>query len=422
MLTRIALGAVVASVVLVSACSSTSSSGAKPISTNDADASMSTDAGIPSYGPIDTTTSGLATNVDPFIGTGDATSSAPVANGLNGGTFPGATTPFGMVQFSPDTPNQGPPGYHFVDTTITGFSLTHLNGAGCGALRDLPIFPNVGRPDFTKEWSDTFAHTAEVASPGFYEVKLGSGISVDLTATQRTGLGRFTFPEGSDAYVTLTGGHKADTTLYEFTGFSAHISGNDTVTGERDGGHFCLTDSKYRVFYALKFDRPFENFGVADKTGNATDGARDTSDTTAQAYFRFDTTTSRIVHVKVGLSYVSSDAAMANMNAENPNWDFDAVHAQTLASWNGRLGKVQVEGTDDNAKKALYTGLYHTLVQPAVNSDVDGTYMGFDNQTHNDPVHPRYSNFSGWDVYRSWVHLAAILAPQETSDFVRSLM
>lgn len=420
MLTRIAFGVVVGSIILVSACSS-HSSGAKPGSTDDADASTA-DASIPVYGPLDTTTSGLGPYVDPFLGTGDATSSAPVANGLNGGTFPGATTPFGMVQFSPDTPNQQPPGYHYTDSTITGFSLTHLNGAGCGALRDLPIFPSVGRPDFTKEWSDTFAHTNEKASPGFYEVTLGSGTQVDLTATQRTGLGRFTFPDGSDAYVTLTGGHKSDTTLYEFTGFSAHVQGSDTVTGERDGGHFCLTDSKYRLFYALKFDRAFESSGIADKNGVATDGARDTSNTTDQVYFRFATSPSRIVHVKIGLSYVSADAAMANLNSENPNWDFDAVHAKTLADWNARLGKVQVEGTDDVARKALYTGLYHALVQPAVQSDVDGSYMGFDDKVHVDAVHPRYSNFSGWDVYRSWVHLAAILAPQETSDFVRSLM
>ncbi len=122
------------------------------------------------------------------------------------------------------------------------------------------------------------------------------------------------------------------------------------------------------------------------------------SDTTGQAYFHFPTSSPNIVQVKVGLSYVSTDAAMANLNSENPNWDFDTIHTQTLAAWNAKLGNVQVEGTDDNAKKALYTGIYHALLQPAVNSDVDGTFTGFDGKTHNDPAHPRYSNYSGWDV------------------------
>lgn len=395
--------AFLALVVAVAACSSSSQGQAAPVV------------------PLDASAHGLAAFVDPFIGTGDAVSPDPVANGLNGGTFPGAATPFGMVQFSPDTPNPSPPGYHHTDSTITGFSLTHLNGAGCPALRDLPIFPAVGLPDLSGDPSDTFDHGTEKAVPGYYQVTLGSGIEVDLTARARTGLARFVFPEGSDAHVVVSSGVREDLFSFSALGFDAKIVGNDTVTGSRDGGNFCLSDSKYRIYWAVKFDRPFESYGT-ESAGVTTDGSNAVSGTNSGLYFAFPTDSSREVKMKIGLSYVSTDHAQANMQAEIPDWDLDAVHRATEADWNARLGKVAVEGGDDTMKKALYTGIYHALVQPAVASDVDGSYVGFDGQTKVDTQHPRYQNFSGWDVYRSWVHLAAILAPQETSDFMRSLI
>ncbi|MDB4995570.1 MAG: alpha,2-mannosidase [Myxococcaceae bacterium] len=403
---RVALGALVAVVSLdgVAACSSSSSTPpSDPVTA------------------VSTATSGLGAFVDPFIGTGDGQSPDPVGNGLSGATFPGAAAPFGMVQFSPDTPNPSPPGYHYADDTVSGFSLTHLNGAGCPSLRDIPIFPAVARPDFSTEPTTTFSHADEKASPGFYEVKLASNVLVDLTATQRSGLARFTFPQGSDAHVVLSGGRRNDVFNFSLSGFEAHLVGNDTVTGFRDGGRFCLTDSKYRIYYAVRFDRPFAGFGTVE-SGEATDGRRDVTIATGSAFFRFSTSPSRVVHMKIGLSYVSVEHAIANMDAENPGWDFDAVHQKTLDDWNARLGKVQIEGTDDTARKALYTGIYHALIQPAVFSDADGSYIGFDGKVKVDAVHPRYANFSGWDVYRSWIHLLALLAPKETSDFVRSLI
>ncbi|MEO6419107.1 MAG: GH92 family glycosyl hydrolase [Polyangiaceae bacterium] len=397
------LRALVASVTLFAACSSNSSVPADPAVA------------------VSTVSSGLGAFVDPFIGTGDGQSPDPVGNGLTGATFPGAAAPFGMVQFSPDTPNPSPPGYHYADAIISGFSLTHLNGSGCPSLRDLPIFPSAARPDFSAEQTEAFSHADEKASPGFYEVKLASNVVVDLTATQRSGLARFTFPEGSDAHVTLSGGRRNDVFNFTLSGFEAHLAGNDTVTGFRDGGRFCLTDSKYRLYYAVRFERPFAAFGTVE-SGEALDGVRDTTASTGSAFFRFATTPSRVVQMKIGLSYVSAKHAMANLDAENPGWDFDAVHAKTLEDWNARLGKVRVEGPDDAARKSLYTGIYHALVQPAVFSDADGSYLGFDGHVKVDAAHPRYANFSGWDVYRSWIQLAAVLAPKETSDFVRSLI
>jgi len=369
--------------------------------------------------PVSRETSGLAAWVDPFLGTGNSASPDPVGNGAGGSTFPGPTVPFGMVQFSPDTPHAAPPGYFYADDTIAAFSLTHLNGAGCPAQRDFPLFPFVARPDFTVPPEDHFSHADEKASPGFYEVKLASGILVDLTATERSGLARFTFPAGADGHILISAATASDRLTTK--GFDAKIVGSDRVTGSRAGGAFCFTNSSYRVYFAARFDRPFDGFGV-ERGGEPADGDREVDGPSSGAYFRFGTGSSRVVHMKMGLSYVSAENALKNLDAENPGWDFDAVHAQALSKWNERLGKVVVDGGSDDERRAFYTALYHTMVQPAVFSDVDGSYVGFDKQVRSDPAHVRYANFSGWDVYRSWIQLAAMLAPKEASDLVRSLI
>jgi predicted alpha-1,2-mannosidase len=405
-LARVALGAMLLAVSVSMACDATEVAGTTAPS---------------EVKPVSTTATGVARFVDPFIGTGDGVSPDPVANGLTGATFPGATVPFGMVQLSPDTPNAAPPGYRYADEAITGFSFTHLNGAGCPAFRDLPVLPFAARPDFTEPAEDRFSHADEKASPGFYEVKLGSGILVDLTATARTGLMRFTFPEGADAHVRLAAGTRGDVATLSLSAFDAQIVGDNLVTGSRAGGFFCAKDSKYKVYYAARFDRPFSGFGTV-KVDEVTDGAREVSGIQSGAFLRFATGGSRVVQMKVGFSYVSVEHAIANLDAENPGWDFDAVHARALDDWNARLGKVEVEGGDDTARRALYTALYHSLVQPAVFSDVDGSFVGFDGKVKVDAAHPRYANFSGWDVYRSWIQLLAVLAPKEASDLVRSLV
>ena len=383
--------------------------------------SSSEAARAPAPVPVSTAASDLAAFVDPFIGTGDGVSPDPVGNGLTGATYPGAALPFGMVQLSPDTTRNDPPGYHYTDDSITAFSFTHLNGAGCAAFRDLQVMPFASRPELGAPATDGFSHADEKASPGFYEVKLASNILVDLTATARTGLARFTFPESADAYVRLASNNDADVVNVDIDGFEAHVVGNDTITGTRDGARFCAKGSKYRLYYAIQFDRPFDAFGTVT-SGVEADGARDVSGINTGAYLRFSTSASRVVQMKVGLSYVSVEHAQANLTAENPAWDFDAVHAAALKEWNQRLGKIRVEGGEDAAKKQLYTALYHSLLQPGIFSDVDGSFIGFDGTVQVDPAHARYANFSGWDVYRSWIQLASVMAPKEASDIVRSLV
>lgn len=371
--------------------------------------------------PVSVAPTGLAAFVDPFIGTGDAVSPDPVGNGLTGATYPGAALPFGMVQLSPDTTRNDPPGYHYSDSSITAFSFTHLNGAGCPAFRDVQVLPYASRPDFAEAPDAPFAHADEKASPGFYEVKLASNVLVDLTATKRTGLARFTYPEGSDAYLRFSSNNIADLVTTSIEGFDAHVVGNDTITGTRDGARFCAKASNYRIYFVIKFDRPFDGFGTV-ASNVETDGARDINGVNTGLYVKFATNASRVVNMRVGLSYVSLDHAKANLEAENPGYDFEALHRGALAAWNEHLDRVKVEGGTDEGKKQLYTALYHAMLQPGMFSDVDGSYLGFDKQVHVDAAHPRYANFSGWDVYRSWMPLIAVLAPREASDVVRSLV
>jgi predicted alpha-1,2-mannosidase len=362
-----------------------------------------------------------STFVNPFVGTDATANASPKVTGnfRVGSTFPGAALPFGMVQWSPDTPQAIPAGYAYADDTIDAFSLTHLSGAGCSAERDFPVFPFATQPDFGISPEDGFSHADEKASPGFYEVKLQSGIVVDLTATARSGLARFTFPPGADAHVTVTAGRRADMLL--MTSFDAHVVGSDALTGSRTSGSFCFTNSHYTVHFAARFDRPFSDFGTFDG-GIPTTGSRDVSSVEGGLYLRFPTDGTRVVHMKVGLSYVSVENALANLEVEDPGWDFDAVHTAAIGRWNDYLGRVIVAGGSDDDQRAFYTALYHAFLQPAVFSDVDGSAVGFDGRTLKDSDHPRYANFSGWDVYRCWIHLTSVLAPKEASAFVRSIV
>ncbi len=357
--------------------------------------------------------------VDPFVGTADAKVGSAVLNGKSGATFPGAALPFGMVQLSPDTPNAAPAGYAYEDDRIVGFSLTHLNGAGCLAMRDFPIMPLIGDFVASVEPSAGFSHASEIASPGFYEVTLDSGVKVDLTATTRSGFLRFAFPDGADAKIALAGSFSRD--RFEVLDFAAQVAGPDLVTGHRDDGLFCTKNTRYTVYFAARFERPFASHGSWSE-GDATPGADAVTGRESGLYFGFDTADDRVVQMKVGLSYVSAAAALANLDAENPGWDFEAVHRAALAANDRLLGRVAVEGGSDDDRRLFYTALYHALLEPSVTSDANGDFLEFGGAKDNAGAHRRYGQISGWDAYRSWVQLAAMVAPDETSDVARSLV
>ena len=386
-----------------------------------------------------------ASLVNPFIGT---------ANG--GHDFPGADVPFGMVQWSPDThpPVRGG-GYSYAASSITGFSLTHLAGAGCEADGDVPVLPTVGpiRPAATVR----FSHAHEHATAGSYAVMLANGVRTQLTATTRTGMARFTFPRVRRAHLVLhlSGSEAGDSAV------TYAVVGPEEVRGSVTSGNFCRAANRYTLYFDMRFNRPF----VARGTFSASTlerGAGRLSTTASRpddrprpemsawippafryhgslppgrspmaalirptgAYLSFDTMSHRTVAVKVGLSYLSVAGAAANLTAESPGWNFDAVASAAHHAWNALLGRVAIAGGTIGQRRIFYTALYHALLYPNVFSDADGRYLGVDGAVHTvDPGHAAfYTDFSGWDIYRTQAPLEALLDPSVAADTAQSMV
>ena len=333
-----------------------------------------------------------ASLVDPFIGTTN-----------QGNDFPGADSPFGMFQWSPDT-NSRPPGggYEHNDTTITGFSLTHLSGPGCGAEGDIPILPTTGNVDTNA--NDTFSHSDETANAGDYKVKTSNGVTTELTTTTRTGMAQFTFPSTTQAnlILKLNNSQQGDTA----TNFNA-VSSTE-VQGSVTSGKFCGPSPAYTVYFDLQFNHP--------TTSTTNSGGR--------ASVTFDTTGNQTVLGKVGISYVSIANAKANLSSEDSGWDFGATQSAAHAAWNSLLGRVQIGGGTNAQQQEFYTSLYHSLLHPNIASDVNGQYTGMDNKVHTvDSGHSAwYTNFSGWDIYRSQSQLEALVDPAAASDTAQSML
>ncbi|SFI96477.1 alpha-1,2-mannosidase, putative [Amycolatopsis sacchari] len=394
----------------------------------------------------------LAKWVNPFVGTRPGGKDQGTGGGA-GNNFPGAVVPFGMVQWSPDTVTGQPGGYYYDSTALKGFSLTHLSGAGCDTYEDIPFIPYNGQVTTSPatdpgRYTMPFSHANEQATAGKYSVKLDSGVNVELSATQRTGSGRFTYPQNSTSTLLIN-------TSGSVTGTDdAQISiGRDTVSGWASSGGFCGTDSHYRVYFYAKFDQPFtsigtwrngtvtpnkavENGGAQSKVSPQTLAAEQAKTARTDAKKPENTTVSgpgsggyvtfapgAEVNVQVGLSFVSVDGAQANVKAENNRRSFDDVAAAARKAWNDRLNQIQITGGSDADKTTFYTALYHSLIQPNVFSDVDGRYTGFDGRVHTAAKgHAMYTNFSGWDIYRSEAQLLALLAPKESSDIANSMV
>ena len=404
-----------------------------------------------------------ASLVNPIIGTSGAVDD-----------FPGADVPFGMVQWGPDTPSRpAGGGYEYKDTSVTGFSLTHVSGPGCAASGDIPILPTSGAIGANPGAATLpLDHTAEHASAGDYQLS-SDGISTDLSATARTGAAAFTFPQGSEANLILKlSDSAAGSSATRFQVVSAH-----EITGSVTSGNFCGANDAYTLYFDMTFDQPVTGYGtyqnqniqagnkqsaitrniapktkqtanlqptssngqqrsrpdVSGKTPAKTTAGKSSASTPAAlappvvgsdgAYVTFDTSTSATVQANVGISYVSTANAKRNRTTENPTFALASVKAAATAGWNTILGKIQIGGGDTKAQQTFYTALYHSLLHPNIFSDTNGQYMGFDNQVHQVAAgHVEYANYSGWDIYRSQVQLAAVVAPQQTSDSIRSML
>ncbi|MGW2476628.1 GH92 family glycosyl hydrolase [Streptomyces sp. NPDC001665] len=348
--------------------------------------------------------------VNPFIGTQN-----------EGNTYPGASVPFGMVQLSPDTGHNT--GYDYGENHIRGFSSVHLSGVGCGLGGDLPTLPTTGdvtETDYAK-YAAEFSHDDEKASPGYYQVGLKTGIEAELTATERTGVQRYTFPATDKANVLLNAGQSLHRTLSS----DVEILDNRTVRTAITGSGFCQDTKPYTVYTITRFDRPFTTSGtwngdtVTDaKTSKATDARNG-------AWLRFDTTKDRTVEATTALSYVDAKGAALNLRAEGGH-SFDHVLRSAVRTWEDRLEGVKAQGGSDELRRTFYSSLYRSFLAPNVGSDVDGRYTGWDQKKHqavdSHGTFTYYQNWSLWDTYRTQAQLLSLLAPRESRDMAISVL
>ncbi len=353
--------------------------------------------------------------VDTFVGTSGTPAGGPID------TFPGADLPFGMVQWSPDTPSQNAGGgYEYSDHEITGFSLTHLSGPGCNVFGDFGILPTIGEiPDDPAAARQPFSHASEESAPGWYAVSLGSpAIRTELSVTGRTGIARFTFPPNAQANLLFnTASNQAGV-----TDARVRIDGPQEISGSASSGFFCGMPDRYTVYFVARFNRPFRQYGTW--TGAQTSlGSEAAQSPASGAWVTFDAMHRSQIIVKVGLSFVGLAGARANLDAEGHGWDVTAVRNRATDLWNAMLGRIAISGGTSQERRTFYTALYHTLLHPNLIDDVTGLYTGFDGKIHRvRPGHHEYANYSDWDIYRTEVPLLALLAPGETSDMMQSLV
>jgi predicted alpha-1,2-mannosidase len=353
--------------------------------------------------------------VDTFVGTSGTATGGPID------TFPGADVPFGMVQFSPDTPSRNAGGgYEYSDHQIAGFSLTHLSGPGCSVFGDFGILPATGDiPADPTSAMQPFSHASEASAPGWYAVSLGQpAIRTELSVTTRTGIGRFTFPPTSQANLLFN----AASNQVGVTASHVRVDGPNELSGSASSGFFCGMPDRYTAYFVARFDRPFRQYGTWQGSRTAL-GSAVSDGTQTGAWVTFDTTHNRSVTVKIGLSFVSLAGARANLDAEGRSWDVIAVRNRATERWGAMLRRVAIAGGTPGAQHTFYSAFYHTLLHPNVISDVDGRYAGFDGRTHHVRAgHDEYANYSDWDIYRTEVPFIALIAPQETSDMMQSLV
>lgn len=352
--------------------------------------------------------------VNPFIGTG------AIDGGLSGNNYPGATSPFGMIQLSPDTseaPNWGnASGYDYNRNTIFGFSHTRLSGTGASDLIDITLMPtSSGRT------SSAFTHDEEKARPGYYQVMLkDENINAELTTTQRNGIHRYQYPAGKDAEIILDMDHSADKGSWgrRIINSQIRILNDHAVEGYR-----IITGwAKLRkIYFYMEFSSPILTSTLRDG-GRVHENTAVINGTNLHGCFRFGQLNGKPLTCKVALSSVSMENARQNMEQEAPHWDFDRYVAAADADWEKQLGKIEVKGTEVQ-KEIFYTALYHTMIQPNTMSDVNGEYMAADYTTRkvaNNETH--YTTFSLWDTFRASHPLYTLLEPERVTDFVKSMI
>jgi putative alpha-1,2-mannosidase len=351
--------------------------------------------------------------VDPFIGTGG-----------HGHTFPGAVLPFGMVQLSPDAGKSGwdwCSGYHASDTALAGFSHTHLSGTGCADLGDVLLRPAVTARAAARDWRMPFSHADEIAAPGFYSVLLhggserGGDVLAELTTTRRAGMHRYHFPVADSAFLVLDLAYGQDD---RSTHTALRVVSPQLVTGERYSRGWARNQ---KVFFAMRLSAPFHRITVHDGA-RTLPGEGTYAGEGLVALFDMQEAARRSLVVKVGLSAVSAEGALANLDAEMPGWDIAAVRATAEAAWEKALGTFRVASTDTAALRTFYTAVYHAMLVPMTYCDVDGRYRGGDDRVHDNPGFETATVFSLWDTYRALHPLFSIVDRTRSAAWARSLL
>ena len=378
--------------------------------------------------------------VNPIIGT----------NGM-GHTFPGACVPFGFVQLSPDTDTipqnvngiyqkkvyEYCAGYQYGDKTIVGFSHTHLSGTGHSDLGDIMLMPTVGElklnpgtadnPD--KGYRSRFHHSTEKAVPGYYEVMLDDyRIKVQLTASQRVGVHKYTFPKGKNGHVILDLNHG----IYNYDGkvlwANLRVENDTLLTGYRITNGWARTNY---IYFAISLSQPIKSYGYKDKEKvqyngfwrrfNINENFPEIAGRKVVAYLNFHTEKKSELVIKVALSGVSTAGAIKNLEAETSGKSFEQLTNDALSMWNDEMKRFEINGTKDQ-KTMFYTSLYHTMINPSIYMDVDGKYRGIDNNIHQATDFQNYTIFSLWDTYRAEHPFLNLVFPKRNSDMVESMI
>lgn len=337
--------------------------------------------------------------VNPLTGTA-------VTGLASGYLYPGATYPFGMVQFTPS---------YFAK--CAGFVINQLSGGGCDHMGNFPTFPVRGRLEASPDRIRNFriALSEESGHAGYYEAMVQDDIKAMLTVTKRTGMAQYVFPEGDETGTVIIGAGLAATPIQQA---AVAITGPGRCEGYATGGSFCGYPTPYKVYFVAEFDTDAVEVGTW-KGEDLRYGGSFAEGEDSGVYFTFDLSESRTVRYKIGVSYVSVENARLNLETENPGWDFEGIKNAAEAEWNSVLGKIEVEGTNEDRMEQFYTHLYRSLIHPNICNDVNGEYMGADFKVHK-TLRNQYTSFSNWDTYRTQIQLLSILDPEVASDIVVS--
>lgn len=400
-----------------------------------------------------------ADKVNPFIGASTSAGAAGIYHGL-GKTFPGAATPYGLVQLSPNTITGGDngPGYSYEHTSIEGFAFTQMSGIGWyGDLGNFLVMPttgplktSAGRPDHPEEgYRSRYAKEDEKATAGYYAATLTDyHIRAEATAAPHSGMLRFTFPQNRQSRIQIDLARRVGgTSVLQYV----KVVDDHTIQGwmkcTPDGGGWGDGAGKadYTVYFYAQFSKPLKNFGVwsadipddwkrkredvesaryQERVAHADilKGIKEKQGKHLGFYTEFATKSGEQVLMKAGISFVSMEGAKGNLQKEIPGWDFDKVHRQARELWNNALRKVEVQGGTTEEQVSFYTALYHTMIDPRAMADADGKYPGGDGKIYQSAAFTKRSVFSGWDVFRSQFPLQTIINPTLVNDMINSLV